>query len=51
MSGLPPFYVISTLAGAFRTSFLTFLVAGTVGRFIRFASLAWFPALVRLVAG
>jgi membrane protein YqaA with SNARE-associated domain len=51
MSGLPPFYVISALAGAFRTSFLTFLIAGTVGRFIRFASLAWFPGIVRLVAG
>ena len=50
-SGLPPFYVISTLAGAFRTSFLTFLIAGTVGRFIRFASLGLFPGMVRLVAG
>lgn len=50
-SGLPPFYVISTLAGAFKTSFLTFLIAGTVGRFIRFASLAWFPGIVKLIAG
>jgi len=51
MSGLPPFYVISTLAGAFRTSFLTFLIAGTVGRFVRFASLAWFPGLIKVLAG
>ena len=51
MSGLPPFYVISTLAGAFRTSFLTFLIAGTIGRFVRFTSLAWLPAVVRFMAG
>ena len=50
MAGLPPFYVISALAGAFRTSFLTFLIAGTAGRFVRFASLAWFPGLVRFIA-
>jgi len=46
-SGLPPFYVISTLAGTFRTSFVGFLIAGTAGRFLHFAVLAWAPLVVR----
>lgn len=45
-SGLPPFYVISTLAGAFRTSFVAFLIAGTAGRFLHFAVLAFAPLIV-----
>lgn len=49
-SGLPPFYVISTLAGAFRTSFVAFLVAGTAGRFLHFLVLAFAPWIVRMLA-
>lgn len=50
-SGLPPFYVISTLAGTFRTSFLAFVIAGTAGRFVRFAAIGLFPYVVRSIAG
>ena len=49
-SGLPPFYVISTLAGAFRTSFVAFLIAGTAGRFLHFAVLAFAPLIVSALA-
>lgn len=49
-SGLPPFYIISTLAGAFRTSFVAFLVAGTAGRFLHFAVLAFAPWVVGALA-
>jgi membrane protein YqaA with SNARE-associated domain len=46
-SGLPPFYLVSTLAGAFRTSFAAFLIAGTAGRFVHFAVLGFLPFLLR----
>lgn len=49
-SGLPPFYVISTLAGAFRTSFVAFLIAGTAGRFLHFAVLAFAPLILSAIA-
>jgi membrane protein YqaA with SNARE-associated domain len=49
-SGLPPFYLISTLAGAFRTSFAAFILAGTAGRFLRFTALAFAPELARMLA-
>jgi membrane protein YqaA with SNARE-associated domain len=42
-SGLPPFYLISALAGTFRTNFIAFILAGTAGRFLRFAVLALMP--------
>jgi membrane protein YqaA with SNARE-associated domain len=50
-SGLPPFYLVSTLAGAFRTSFLAFFALGFAGRFIRFAVLGLSPAAVKSIAG
>ena len=40
-SGLPPFYVISTLAGALRVSFAAFILVGTAGRFLRFAAVGF----------
>ncbi len=49
-SGLPPFYVISTLAGAFRTNFVAFLLAGSAGRFLHFAAVGLFPLAVRSIA-
>ncbi|HSK10538.1 MAG TPA: VTT domain-containing protein [Vicinamibacterales bacterium] len=51
ISGLPPFYAISTLAGVFRTSFVAFLVAGTAGRFLHFGAIGLFPSAVRAIAG
>ena len=39
LTGLPPFYVTTMLAGALRMNFPLFLAAGTVGRLVRFGSL------------
>ncbi len=49
LSGLPPFYVISTLAGVFRTSFAAFLVVGSAGRFVHFTALGLFPAALKSI--
>jgi membrane protein YqaA with SNARE-associated domain len=49
-SGLPPFYVISTLAGTFRVSFAAFILVGTAGRFLRFAAVGLFPLAIRSIA-
>jgi membrane protein YqaA with SNARE-associated domain len=50
-SGIPPFYAISTLAGVFRTSFVSFLVVGAAGRFVHFAALGLFPSAIKSIAG
>ena len=42
--GLPPFYVISLAAGMVRVNFAAFLVIGFLGRFARFAILAYTAA-------
>ena len=39
--GLPPFYVMSAIAGAVRMNLLWFLAAGTIGRLARFSTLAF----------
>ena len=39
--GLPPFYVISLASGMVRVNFAAFLAIGFVGRYIRFAILAY----------
>lgn len=44
--GLPPFYVVSFVAGALDLHFLRFLVAGLLGRSIRFAVIVYFPQVV-----
>ncbi|MCZ6766009.1 MAG: VTT domain-containing protein [bacterium] len=44
--GFPPFYVVSFVAGALKNHFAKFLVAGLVGRSIRFAAVVYFPQLV-----
>jgi membrane protein YqaA with SNARE-associated domain len=41
--GLPPFYVVSILAGTLRIPFLVFFLPGTAGRLIRFGILAFSP--------
>lgn len=41
--GIPPFYVMSAVAGALRVNFWSFFVAGTCGRLIRFSTLAYLP--------
>ena len=44
--GLPPFYIVSVLAGALGVPFLHFLAGGCIGRFLRFGLVAFFPRLV-----
>lgn len=41
--GLPPFYVMSLVAGALGMNFVVFLLAGTTGRLIRFGTLVLVP--------
>ncbi|MBU8869543.1 MAG: VTT domain-containing protein [Gemmatimonadales bacterium] len=45
--GMPPFYIVSILAGVVKLNFFRFFSAGLVGRFIRFGILALFPHLLR----
>ena len=44
--GLPPFYVVSVVAGALKLHYIRFLVAGIVGRSARFVVIIYFPQLV-----
>lgn len=44
--GVPPFYVISLLAGAMRVDFARYVVVGTAGRLIRFGAIAFLPQTV-----
>jgi membrane protein YqaA with SNARE-associated domain len=39
--GIPPFYGVSLACGALRVRLRTFIIPGTVGRFVRFTALAW----------
>lgn len=43
--GIPPFYVITVLAGAFRIRFGPFVGAGLCGRLVRFGALVAIPQL------
>jgi membrane protein YqaA with SNARE-associated domain len=43
--GLPPFYLMTLLAGALRMNFLVYLTAGTAGRLVRFGALVMLPQL------
>ena len=47
--GLPPFYVISLLAGAFRFGFWRFAILGLIGRTARFAVIAAVPAAAHAI--
>jgi membrane protein YqaA with SNARE-associated domain len=49
--GLPPFFAVSIIAGTLRFPFARFLVAGFLGRFVRFAVVMAVPALGRRLAG
>jgi membrane protein YqaA with SNARE-associated domain len=44
--GLPPFYVVSILAGTVQIPFPIFLLTGTAGRLVRFAAVVLVPQLV-----
>jgi membrane protein YqaA with SNARE-associated domain len=43
VTGLPPFYVMTLLAGAMKMNFLLFLTMGTAGRLLRFGFLVTLP--------
>lgn len=45
--GLPPFLMITVIAGMARIPVTTFLVTGLAGRFARFAAIAASPGVVR----
>jgi len=44
--GIPPFYVVTILAGAFRVHFGAFFTVGACGRILRFGALAFVPWIV-----
>jgi membrane protein YqaA with SNARE-associated domain len=46
-TGFPPLYVVSILAGMLKMNFVTFLVFGLAGRFIRFGITLLFPQLLK----
>lgn len=45
--GLPPLYVVSILAGTLHVRFYRFLIAGFLGRLLRFSLCISFPQLVK----
>jgi membrane protein YqaA with SNARE-associated domain len=47
VTGVPPFYAVSLLAGTLRVPVVAFVTIGTAGRVIRFAAVFLFPALFR----
>jgi len=48
LTGFPPFYAVSLLAGALRLPLLQFLVVGTIGRIVRFSAVYLAPGLFHL---
>jgi membrane protein YqaA with SNARE-associated domain len=40
LTGLPPFYIVTLLAGALGVRFSTFMLLGIIGRVVRFVALA-----------
>lgn len=47
ITGLPPFYAMSIVAGALRLSLAGFLVVGSAGRLLRFSVFFLFPQFVK----
>jgi membrane protein YqaA with SNARE-associated domain len=50
-TGLPPFYLLSILAGSLRFPFARFAAAGFAGRIVRFAVVMSVPQVGRWVLG
>ena len=44
--GIPPFFVVTAIAGALRVNFPRFLLAGTAGRLVRFGALISVPEAI-----
>jgi membrane protein YqaA with SNARE-associated domain len=51
VSGFPPFYAVSLLAGTFRVNLAAFVLVGLVGRFLRFGTLVLFPGWLGIGPG
>jgi len=49
--GLPPFYIVSILAGTLRIPFAVFFIPGSLGRLVRFAVFVIFPQLAKSIGG
>jgi membrane protein YqaA with SNARE-associated domain len=47
VAGVPPFYLITILAGALRVPFGRFLIVGTCGRLLHFGAVVFAPTLAR----
>ena len=46
--GIPPFYVVSVIAGSLSISFARFVAVGFIGRLVRFAAVAAAPEMLQL---
>jgi membrane protein YqaA with SNARE-associated domain len=44
--GIPPFYVVTIMAGALRVRFGPFFTVGACGRLVRFGALAFVPSIM-----
>ena len=44
--GIPPFFVVTAMAGALKLNFPRFVLAGTIGRLVRFSALVFVPRLL-----
>ena len=44
--GFPPFFVVTVMAGALKINFPKFLLAGTIGRLVRFGAIVFIPQVV-----
>ncbi len=49
--GIPPFFVMSAVAGALKMRLDSFLVAGTLGRLVRFTAIALFSKTILQFVG
>ena len=47
LTGLPPFYAISVIAGTLAWPFSRFVLYGTVGRLLRFSAVLFLPGLLK----
>ena len=46
-TGIPPFFVVSIVAGMGQTNILRFFISGLLGRTLRFALVIYFPQLLK----
>lgn len=50
LTGIPPFYATSVIAGALGWPFVPFVLLGTAGRLLRFSAVLFLPGLLKGVA-